>query len=324
METINVRTGLAPEGSYHLNVRRGRLEKPGYGKVNVQGAETQLLGEAGGGAGMARAGALGGLILGGAGVALGVLAAKKDVVLFESKLADGRVIVAQCTPLAYQEFLIATRSTAPVSLPPTGFWHKPRNTGWVLLIPIMGLGLCGYLSASREPSTPPKAAAAPPAFDFSALQARNDQRRAAARNRARQLAAEIAPFDGTARAARTAAKQVAKIAQGVDCEEADFLADELIAKGHPATIASLNAVIRKGGCEPISRPGISPTPSASKARSSKAADDDLDKLARDSLPDVAKRPASPAPEPVYAPAPTRRAPPPSSNVLDPFGEQRRP
>lgn len=309
MATVIVRAGAVGQGTYNINVRRGRLEMLfGSIKVDVRGAQVQVHGETGAGAGMARAGAVGGLLLGGAGIALGVLAAKKGLVLFEAKLTDGRAMIGQCTPLDFQELVIATHSTAPDSVPARAT-EQPEYAMWV------GLGLSSLMLvwclSSLRTSQPPKATAAaapaPAPPDLSALQAQEEQRRAAAREQAKQLTADIEPFDGTARSAQKAVKAVMTIVEtaAVDCELANLLADDLHAKGHARAIARLSAAMRKKeGCEPIQRQPA-PDPKRTKGPGDTSKEEFLDELIR------RPRPAVPAAKPQE---PTR---PPSA--ADPWG-----
>lgn len=268
VETVIVRTGLAPEGEYDINVRRGRLEKlMATIKVDIRGAETQLLGEAGAGAGMARAGAVGGLLAGPAGIAVGVLAAKKGVVLFESKLTDGRIIVGQCTPLAYQEFLIAQRSTAPLSVapppkpPPTASERRVQAVVAVvlsclavaLLLIVVGRKPSAARSMPRPPPEPPAAVplqAQPSPADF-----------------AREVTSMIAASDGTRKTTKLAAELARVVAQepGVSCDMAQAVADALIGKGHAPAASRLDALMRAKGCSPLK--GLAPAKRRREARS---------------------------------------------------------
>jgi hypothetical protein len=136
---IAVRAGCAKSGEYNLEPG-ARLTRLLSLPIELKDAQVELV-HAGGSevAGMVCGALVGGVLLGGLGAAAGALLGGRDTVLFEAKWPDGRSLVAQCSSVAYQEFVIA--HYAANSPHPPAPYVELSTTLLTLLIACAGLWL---------------------------------------------------------------------------------------------------------------------------------------------------------------------------------------
>lgn len=119
--TINIRAGSVKAGTYTIR-SKGLLTRMLSEDVSLVGAQVSALAAPSDGTSMARAAAIGGLLTGGlGGVAAGALLAKKGLVMFQVKWADGSTSIGEAKPEAFRELLVAQCNAdhpkAPMRLP---------------------------------------------------------------------------------------------------------------------------------------------------------------------------------------------------------------
>lgn len=258
--SVVVRAGWAVAGTYLINAPKGRLELLGRAdiRVDLRGIAIQVMSTNSATPGMAKNAAVGGLLLGGAGAALGALASRSDVVLFEARWPDGRVIVGQCSPSDYQELLVAQHSKARASVPP-----KPSRqvagaagTAAATLFSVFCVGTCMYTCGAFEPLTgqaPSNAASIAPVTSASSTAGAEQPR---AWQQAMNILGPLRTYDGTRGSRRRAASLAIDGARryAIDCRTANYMAKMLMSQGHDAAAGEFNREVRNKVCRGQSMP----------------------------------------------------------------------